>query len=47
MCRALNHFIADFTFTKMSKPDFRLGGHKVQFLLGGDFKFLDGALGNM
>ena len=45
MCKALNHFITDFT--KMVEPDFRLGGHKVQFLLGGDFKFLDGVLGNM
>ena len=31
----------------MVEPDFRLGGHKVQFLLGGDFKFLDGVLGHM
>ena len=42
---ALNCFIADFT--KMAKPDFQLGQHKVQFLLGGDFKFLDGVLGHM
>ena len=45
MRRALNCFITDFT--KMVEPDFRLGGHKVQFLLGGDFKFLDGVLGHM
>ena len=45
MRRALNCFITDFT--KMVGPDFRLGGHMVQFLLGGDFKFLDGVLGHM
>ena len=45
MRRALNCFITDFT--KMVEPDFRLDGHKVQFLLGGDFKFLDGVLGHM
>ena len=31
MRRALNCFITDFT--KMVEPDFRSGGHKVQFLL--------------
>ena len=45
MCRVLASF--QNQFMKMSKPDFRLCGHQVQFFLSGDFKFLDCVLGHM
>ena len=32
-------------FQCMADPNFRIQGHKVEFFLGGDFKYLDGILG--
>ena len=43
MYKALGLF--NTAFREMSDPNFRLGGHKVAFFLGGDFKYLDGILG--
>ena len=35
----------DDAFAELGSPDFRLDGHKVEFLLGGDYRFQDGVEG--
>ena len=43
MAKVLKEFAGDFE--KMADESFRLRGRKIEFFLGGDFKFLDGVMG--
>ena len=40
------HRVIEHQFVAMCNPDFRIAGHRVEFFLSGDFKFLDCVTGH-